>query len=128
MNFGASRRTGTHPPSLQVRSCRRKGFSLCRKCGGVQGRGGDVQHTRTCGARNDEAIVDCLYLYRDFKSEAVRILIPAVGALDAEQRTHSFIAALELGLRRRFAGAVDHLRGDDLQVSGRGFQKSSRPS
>ena len=30
--------------------------------------------------------------------------------MSAEERMTSFIAALELGLRRRFAGAVDHLR------------------
>ena len=88
----------------------RKGFSLCRRCGGVQEADGEVQHTRTCNASGDEAIVDCLYLYRDFRSEAVRMLIPAAGTTDVEKRTTSFIAALELGLRRQFAGAVDHLR------------------
>ena len=109
MNFGR-RDEQDSPTAFAGEVMPRKGFSLCRKCGGVQGQNGEVQHTRTCGARSEEAIVDCLYLYRDFKSEAVRILIPAVGTLDAEQRTSSFIAALELGLRRQFAGAVDHLR------------------
>ena len=88
----------------------RKGFSLCRRCGGVQGSDGEVQHTRTCNAGGDGAIADCLYLYRDFRSEAVRMLIPVAGTMDAEQRISSFIAALELGLRRQFAGAVEHLR------------------
>ena len=109
MNFG--RLDEQHSPTAFAGEVMpRKGFSLCRKCGGVQGRNGEVQHTRTCAARGDGPIADCLYLYRDFKSEAVRILIPAAGALDAEQRISSFIAALELGLRRQFAGAVDHLR------------------
>ena len=53
---------------------------------------------------------DGLYLYREFRSEAVRMLIPATGSMDADRRMSSFIAALELGLRRRFSGAVDHLR------------------
>ena len=88
----------------------RKGFSLCRRCGGVQDDSGEVQHTRTCNASGNQSIADCLYLYREFKSEAVRMLIPAAGSMNAEERTSSFIAALELGLRRRFAGAVDHLR------------------
>ena len=88
----------------------RKGFSLCSRCGGVQTVGGEVQHTRACNAGGEDAMVDCLYLYREFSSEAVRMLIPAAGTTDAEQRTASFIAALELGLRRQFAGAVDHLR------------------
>ena len=89
----------------------RKGFVLCRRCGGVQGADGEMQHTNACAARDDEpGLVDCLYLYREFESEAVRMLIPAVGAIDSEQRIASFIAALELGLRKRFSGAVDHLR------------------
>ena len=88
----------------------RVGFSICRRCGGVQQQGGEVKHTSICGAGGDADIVDCLYLYREFKSEAVRMLIPEVGGMDAERRLSSFVAALELGLRRRFAGTVDHLR------------------
>ena len=88
----------------------RKGFSICRRCGGVQEQGGEVRHTSICRAGGEGDIVDCLYLYREFRSEAVRMLIPQAGAVDAERRLSSFIAALELGLRRRFAGAVDHLR------------------
>ena len=88
----------------------RKGFSVCRRCGGVQGRNGDVQHTPTCRYQNNTHVVDCLYLYRQFDSEGIRILVPPVGSADEDERLHSFIAALELGLKRRFAGAVDHLR------------------
>ena len=88
----------------------RKGFSLCRRCGGVQDDKGEIQHTRTCNASGNQSIADCLYLYREFSSEAVRMLIPAAGSMNAEERISSFIAALELGLRRQFAGAVDHLR------------------
>ena len=102
----------------------RKGFSICRRCGGVEVRDGEIRHTQTCRSRNrfrsvddvlsapaeTDDVADCLYLYREFKSEAVRMLIPGAGAIDAEKRISSFIAALELGLRRQFAGAVSHLR------------------
>ena len=88
----------------------RKGFSICRRCGGVQAQDGTVQHTSICTASDDTDIVDCLYLYREFKSEAIRMLIPPPSSMDIERHTSSFIAALELGLRRQFAGAVDHLR------------------
>lgn len=88
----------------------RKGFSVCRRCGGVQDRKGEVQHTFTCRHRDDSHVVDCLYLYRQFDSEGIRVLVPPIGSLDEDERLHSFIAALELGLKRRFAGAVDHLR------------------
>ena len=88
----------------------RKGFSLCRRCGGVEGADGEVRHARTCGAGGDGSIVNGLYLYREFESEAVRMLIPAAGSMKAEARISSFIAALELGLRCWFEGVVDHLR------------------
>ena len=88
----------------------RRGFSLCRRCGGVQGDDGEIQHTRTCNAGSAGSVADCLYLYREFRSEAVRMLIPAASGMHAQERISSFIAALELGLRRRFAGAVEHLR------------------
>ena len=88
----------------------RKGFSVCRRCGGVQGRDGEVQHTSTCRHQDNAHVVDCLYLYRQFDSEGIRILVPPIGSLDEDERLHSFIAALELGLKWRFAGAVDHLR------------------
>ena len=109
MNFGRLDEQES-PTAFAGESMPRKGFSLCRRCGGVQDDSGDIQHTHTCSASGDQSIADCLYLYREFKSEAVRMLIPAAGRMNAEERTSSFIAALELGLRRRFAGAVDHLR------------------
>ena len=109
MNFGRMDDQDS-PTVFAGHAAPRKGFSLCRRCGGVEGADGEIQHARTCGAGDERAIVDGLYLYREFKSEAVRMLIPAAGSMKAEARISSFIAALELGLRRRFAGAVDHLR------------------
>ena len=109
MNFGRMDEQES-PTAFAGEVMPRKGFSVCRRCGGVQAADGEVRHTLTCGVGGGQSITDCLYLYREFKSEAVRILIPPVGSPDAEQRNSSFIAALELGLKRRFAGAVDHLR------------------
>ena len=109
MNFGRMDDQDS-PTVFAGHAAPRKGFSLCRRCGGVEGADGEIQHARTCGAGDERSIVDGLYLYREFKSEAVRMLIPAAGSMKAEARISSFIAALELGLRRRFAGAVDHLR------------------
>ena len=109
MNFGRMDDQDS-PTVFAGHAAPRKGFSLCRRCGGVEGADGEIQHARTCGASDERSIVDGLYLYREFKSEAVRMLIPAAGSMKAEARISSFIAALELGLRRRFEGAVDHLR------------------
>ena len=88
----------------------RSGFSICRRCGGVQNSDGEVQHTLTCTSTGKAGVADCLYLYREFRSEAIRILFPAAGSLDPDARVSSFVAALELGLKLRFSGAVDHLR------------------
>ena len=113
MNFG---RLGdaTQPTVFAGRELPRGGFRICRHCGTVQRRGAEsFEHTRNCSARNDEsgeAIVDCLYLYREFSSEAIRMLLPISDVLGSEQRVASFIAALELGLRRRFRGSLDHIR------------------
>ena len=116
MNFGrvddAGRRT-----RFAGRETPRSGFRVCRECGTVQPRrtGEDDQqaeHTRFCPVRSraaDEAIVECLYLYREFESEALRLLLP-IADLASEKHVASFVAALELGLRQRFGGRLPHLR------------------
>ena len=113
MNFGRLGDAG-QPTMFAGRELPRGGFRICRHCGTVQRRGAEsFEHTRNCAARNDEsgeAIVDCLYLYREFSSEAIRMLLPISDVLGSEQRVASFIAALELGLRRRFRGSLDHIR------------------
>ena len=55
-------------------------------------------------------LIDCLYLYREFASEALRILVPYTKSGVDEASVQSFMAALQLGLKRRFGGKVDHLR------------------
>ena len=102
----------------------RTGFRICRRCGTVQRRQDEKpRHTRSCPARREaaaaggeadgkgaDAIADCLYLYREFRSEAIRMLLPVAEGGRSDRRTVSFVAALELGLRRRFGGRIDHLR------------------
>ena len=110
----------------------RTGFQICRRCGAVQPRrkGDPPRHTRSCPARREERagsvsgraasrdddgkenghIADCLYLYREFRSEAIRMLLPVADGGRSDRRTVSFVAALELGLRRHFGGRIDHLR------------------
>jgi DEAD/DEAH box helicase domain-containing protein len=51
-----------------------------------------------------------LYLYRQFSSEALRILLPRLSTGGTFEQVNSFVAALQLGLKRRFGGKVDHLR------------------
>lgn len=98
----------------------RPGFQICRHCGKVRNQKGrrkrGFEHAFDCklskpgAVETEEDFFEALYLYRELKSEAVRILLPMteVGRSDIKRR--SLIAALQLGLRQHFKGKVDHIR------------------
>ena len=114
MNFGRLGQA-VQPTMVAGERLPREGFRVCRYCGRVNPKKGDKpQHTRTCSAGRREPrpedIIDCLYLYREFDSEAIRMLLPGADDLESSQRVNSFIAALELGLKRKFGGEIGHLR------------------
>ena len=105
------------------------GFSLCKTCGMVQPGGAQARerdqdreqlHTPDCRDRHAEGdahLLDRLFLYRAFESECLRIMVPK-GFGSGEQTTYSFMSALQLGMRKRFGGKVDHLRFDTLAETG----------
>lgn len=87
----------------------RKGFKVCKYCGKVMKKG--FKHAYNCAGKNkpdSETIEESLYLYREFTSEAVRMLIPSTSINKSETRLQSFVAAIMLGLKKYF-GNVDHL-------------------
>jgi len=97
----------------------RPGFQLCKHCGKVQKPPKNRNdppgqlHIFDCIKKGDEKpenLLDCLYLYREFESEALRILVPYTRTGVDDQVIQSFMAALQLGLKKRFGGKVDHLR------------------
>lgn len=91
----------------------RKGFIFCRYCGKIQDDKGKIKHALTCIARDqetDKPLTNCVYLYREFSSEAIRILLPATTFAGSDRALHSFVAALQLGLKKKFAGKIDHLQ------------------
>jgi DEAD/DEAH box helicase domain-containing protein len=98
----------------------RPGFKLCKHCGQVQRAPRTVRerelkqfHAHDCEKRDSDdpdSIIDCLYLYREFSSEALRILVPYTRSGVDEVSVQSFMAALRIGLKARFGGKVDHLR------------------
>jgi DEAD/DEAH box helicase domain-containing protein len=116
INFGNRSAMGD---TLEIagRSVPRTGFVVCRRCGKV----GEVHrhdapeaftHAVACPARKSgtaTALLDCIYLYREFSSEAIRMLLPVASFAGSEQRLQSFIAAIILGLKYRFRGNIDHL-------------------
>jgi DEAD/DEAH box helicase domain-containing protein len=118
VNFGELSKPGDAFKVADKESVR-PGFKVCRHCGKVQKppkRNTDEvgqQHTFDCSARGTDdpsTLIDCLYLYREFESEALRILVPFTRSGVDEQVVQSFMAAVQLGLKKRFGGKVDHLR------------------
>lgn len=119
VNFGEPTKPG-EPYAVAGLQKPRPGFKLCRHCGHIQRaprtereRAQGQFHAFDCekrGSTDPANIIDCLYLYREFSSEALRILVPYTRSGVDEEAVQSFIASIQLGLKRRFGGKVDHLR------------------
>ncbi len=93
-------------------------FRICRYCGTLQKppRGEDDRgtHPPNCRVMREPNLArdrwaTKVFLMRRFDTEAIRIVIPVVGDADDDD-LKSFVAAINLGMRRHFAGKVDHLR------------------
>jgi DEAD/DEAH box helicase domain-containing protein len=78
------------------------------------GSGGEEQNhsfdCRQARQRRPGNLLDCLYLYREFESEALRILVPYTKNGVDEGGSAVLHGGVQLGLKRRFGGKVDHLR------------------
>lgn len=112
INFGEKGDMG-ETVSIAGQELARKGFSFCRFCGKVQKSNGEIKHAFTCTSRKKEStdnLTECVYLYREFSSEAIRILLPVTTFSGSDRKLHSFVAALHLGLKRKFGGNIDHLQ------------------
>lgn len=113
VNYGAYSSAG-NKLTIGGLSAVRSGFNICSKCGKLQDRGPQrpPKHAPSCTARNPKAegnFIECVYLYREFDSEAVRILLPVVD-FASQREIQSLTAAIQTGLRLYFGGRVDHLR------------------
>lgn len=118
--------------SVAGKSSSRKGFQICKHCGMVRRKHlktGQFPHALDCkfanpknkGTESEADWFESLYLYRELKSEAIRILLPLADVAESEQARLSFIAAINLGLKEYFHGAVQHLEVTEmreLSVSG----------
>lgn len=118
VNFGELAKPGD-AFKVADKEAQRPGFRLCKHCGKVQKpprRGAQAveqNHSFDCakhGSDDPANLLNCLYLYREFESEALRILVPYTKNGVDEKVVQSFMAAVQLGLKRRFGGKVDHLR------------------
>ena len=127
VNFGELAKPG-EAFKVADKEASRPGFRLCRHCGKVQkpprrnGETAEQTHSFDCpkqGSNDPANLLECLYLYREFESEALRILVPYTKNGVDERVVQSFMAALQLGLKRRFGGKVDHLRMVQQDVPGK---------
>lgn len=93
-------------------------FLICRHCGTLQRPAKDQDdrgtHPPSCKVIREPDLArerweTGVFLMRKFDTEAIRIVIPVVGEADDDD-LKSFVAAINLGMRRHFAGKVDHLR------------------
>ncbi len=112
INFGPSIGEG-ESVTVAGQQFQSTGFTLCRHCGKVPDERGRRIHNWTCPARNNEkenTFLEFACLYRDFSSEAVKILLPMSGIEETDVRLQSFIAAFHLGMKQQFGGDIDHLR------------------
>ncbi len=112
INFGEKDDAGENLTIAGIDSPR-KGFVICKHCGKVQGQSDEIQHALWCRARKKESednLTQCVYLYREFSSEAIQLLLPVTTFEGSEKKLHSFVAALHLGLKKVFGGNIDHLQ------------------
>lgn len=113
INFGESDSFG-HRMTVAGREEVRNGFVICKHCGMIQPKNEHLprRHTSTCKAPSmglKEPFEECMFLYREFSSEAIRILMPSTSLDTSAERVESFSAAIMLGMKKKF-GNVDHLR------------------
>lgn len=116
VNFGEQNGTG-QPLMVAGNETPKPGFPICPECGTLHRprRNPDDawrNHAITCSKRKqpDAETQECLFLYREFESEGIRLYLPDGLFADTDQSVHSFIAAVQMGLEQKFKGAVDHLR------------------
>lgn len=111
INFGRRLDTTQKPTSLAGQDIAQRGFLVCKLCGKVSESEAHADHAPICPVRrrNDKPAFERIYLYRQFRSEAIRLLLP-VSQLEDNQLLQSLKAALLLGFRKKFLGHPDHLR------------------
>jgi len=117
INFGRSSLNGEEV-EIAGKRMPRIGFVICRCCGKVQDRNPkdekfSAKHAFSCECADpsaEENFVESLYLYREFDSEAIRLLLPITTMAISDEKLHSLIAAFQMGLKMHFKGSVDHLR------------------
>lgn len=104
INFGESDMTGEKLSVSGVEEVR-KGFRICKYCGKIQPENGKANHSFACKTRKMPALMqanayeECLFLYREFSTEILRLLVPATTMDSSSVKMESFVAAFMLGMK-----------------------------
>lgn len=119
INFGESDTIGEKLTVAGVDDVRR-GFKICKHCGKVQPTAGKAIHTKFCKTQKfpnllEESTDSFMFLFREFQTEILRLLIPATTMDSSAVKMESFVAAFMLGMKQYF-GNVDHLRATVSEV------------
>jgi len=118
INFGEVTLVG-NDVAIAGESTPRRGFVICKECGKVQfGKLNDEKfkgdnHAFTCEIEDKQDPAnyhESLYLFREFDSEAIRLLLPISSMNIDDKKLHSLIASFQLGLKEYFKGSVEHLK------------------
>jgi DEAD/DEAH box helicase domain-containing protein len=127
VNFGESLEV---PTGQKVAGQRRNGhgFKICRSCGRVQDhkalrrmtpaerqKGLHAPGCKEINSATEETFVSVVYIYREFSSEAIRLLLPFAADRQSAE-VASLRAAIDLGLRLHFKGKVSHLRSSLVET------------
>ena len=121
INFGERDVTGEKLSVSGVEEVR-KGFKICKYCGKIQtDNQKKANHTFSCKTKKMTSLMqanayeECLFLYREFSTEILRLLVPATTMDATHVKMESFVAAFMLGMKEYF-GNVDHLRATVSEV------------
>lgn len=121
INFGERDVTGEKLSVSGVEEIR-KGFKICKYCGKIQSDNQKkANHTFSCKTKKMTSLMqanayeECLFLYREFSTEILRLLVPATTMDNTHVKRESFVAAFMLGMKEYF-GNVDHLRATVSEV------------
>jgi DEAD/DEAH box helicase domain-containing protein len=119
VNFGqkTSMRQG---PLIAGQQRQSRPFLICRNCGMLQNDFFDRDRDQKPGQHQSRCSSDRMaeprsrwetpvYLMRRFTTEALRLIVPVAGRAQNDD-IKSFVAAIELGLKKHFSGRVDHIR------------------
>lgn len=125
INFG---KTDTIGEKMSVSGSEeiRKGFKICKHCGKIQPEPKKNSKTKpapihsfACKAKKNPKLMqdceECLFLFREFQTEILRLLVPATTMEASIVKQESFVAMFMLGMKQYF-GNVDHLRATVCDV------------